>query len=307
MKILHIINPYATDNFEEQEISLQSLITARDFSNEKVNVNFLAVSHIQEDIILPDEFVNRSSIDRYVTKIGSFKYSRPLPLLKDILDPIKNFNEADYIIYTNMDIGVMPHFYNSISDIISNNVDAFIINRRRIDANLRSKEDLSQIYAETGKIHNGYDCFVFRRELYEKFQLGNVCVGIPHVGNTLAFNLMSFATHFKLYTSKQLTFHLGFDIVKNWGDTDYLEHNEKEYFKIIRKLKPHLKLKNMPGSGYSLLKRHFKWLMNPTIHYPTFAQVDFGQWKEERYVQNSNNPKLRGYYEWLQKKIRLDN
>jgi hypothetical protein len=123
------------------------------------------------------------------------------------------------------------------------------------------------------------------------------------VGNTLFFNLMCFANNFRLFTNKHLTFHVGLELVKTWGEASFLLHNKTEYLKVIAALKNKLELKNVPGAGLPFFKRHFKWLMNPTIHYPTVASIDFKD-KGSRYKQTEKKPK--GYYEWLQQKIKLD-
>jgi hypothetical protein len=40
--------------------------------------------------------------------------SRKLPLIKDILEKIKEIEKPDFVIFTNMDIAVMPFFYDAI-------------------------------------------------------------------------------------------------------------------------------------------------------------------------------------------------
>ena len=131
-----------------------------------------------------------------------------------------------------------------------------------------------------------------------------MCIGIPYVDSILLFNLMAYANKFKLFTGKHLTFHIGYELVKKWGAKGQIAYNKKEYLKALEHIKKDISIKNIPGSGLSFFSRHLKWIMNPTIHYPTVAKIDFKQRNNEKYKQVDNN--LRSYYEWLQKKVNLD-
>jgi hypothetical protein len=307
LKIVHIINPFkGSENHQNiQNITFESIRKAKDYAVD-IDVEIYS-TQFQEDIDVVPDFINKKiELTKSVIDYNSKLKVRKLPLIKDVLDGVISNCDADYIVYTNIDIGVMPQFYAAINDIIKEGVDAFIINRRRISEKYNSVNQLEQIYSETGEMHNGYDCFVFKRTLYSQFILGNVCLGIPHVGNTLAFNLMCFANKFRLYTHKHLTFHIGYDLVKNWGGKEYLAHNKKEYLKVLKNLNSKIKLINIPGSSFPFIKRHFKWFMNPTLHYPTLLKIDLRLWNTERYHFNETNDKQKGYYEWLQKKIKLD-
>ncbi|MGB3591795.1 MAG: hypothetical protein WBA16_08960 [Nonlabens sp.] len=306
MRILHLINPYEGGNKNEQEIVLQSLVHACSQSCPSIEVTIAAIVHKEDSPKMPDAIQNLHYLERFVDQVANLSIPSTKPLLRDIFNFLNSYN-ADYIVYTNMDIGVMPFFYDSIKSIIEKGMDAFIINRRRVAPQAISNPSLHNYYSDLGAMHNGYDCFVFKKEIAKMLDLGDVCVGVPHVGNSLAFNLMCHAKSFKLYTSLHLTFHIGYELVRDWGDADIRNHNKSEYLKIIRRQRSKLKLANMPGSGLAFFKRHFKWLMNPTIHYPTFALTDFKQWSEQRYEQNKKAIQSFNYFEWLQEKVRLDN
>jgi hypothetical protein len=309
MKISHVINPYATSKKEEaiQNITFESMRRAKAYAKAELTIDLFAISSEKDMQLTVDEFQQLPPLTQSVTAISTFKNKRDLPLLKDILDAAVLNSDADYVVYTNADIGLMPQFYVAVKEIIEQGVDAFIVNRRRVSNRYDSIHQLQQIYSEVGKLHNGYDCFVFKKSLYTQFHLGNICLGIPHIGNTLALNLMCFAQQFRLFTEKHLTFHIGYELVKNWGDKDYLTHNKKEYLKIVKELMPQLHLHNIPGSSLPFFNRHFKWLMNPNLHYPTLCRLDFTQWNAKRYPENDANKRLKGYYEWLQKRVQLDN
>jgi len=302
LKLLHIVNPFNADDehLKIQEITLQSIYNAKS-NSENVNVVNSAIVFNEDKNTVPPYFDNTKALTRSVLDVNSGLKNRSLPILADILTAGAEAIQADYIIYTNIDIGVQPNFYQSIVEFIAEGYDAFAINRRRVSEKYTNVDQLNQIYAESGEMHIGYDCFVFKANLLPQFKLHNVCIGIPFVDSALLFNLIAFSDNFKLFTNKHLTFHIGYDLVKNWGAKSFVNHNKKEYQKVLKEIKGDIKLKNVPGSGYSFFKRHYKWLMNPTIPYPLVASVDFRG--GERYQQEK---KLKGYYERLQPKISLD-
>lgn len=119
-----------------------------------------------------------------------FKIKRKLPLLKDVLDRLFNASDADYLIYTNVDIALLPHFYLTVDRIIKSSIDSFVINRRTINLQNTGIGDIPLMYAEMGESHIGHDCFIFKRDIYPQFELGNVCVGIRLVGRVLLWNLV---------------------------------------------------------------------------------------------------------------------
>jgi hypothetical protein len=305
LKIAHIINPFigSEEHKNIQNITFESLRRAQADAN-NCEVEIVAVYYKEDEACLPDFITKRAVLEKSVLDYNSNLKERKLPTLKDILEQGAKAVQADYLVYSNIDIGVQPNFYQSIPEFVNQGYDAFVINRRRISAKYTSVDQLNQIYAEAGEIHNGYDCFVFKQSLMSQFNLGNVCVGIPHVGNSLFFNLMCFADNLKLFTDKNLTFHIGFELIRNWGSAPFINHNKTEYNQVIKTLKPQLKMSNLPGSGLSFCKRHVKWIMNPTIPYPVVMGLDFKASKDDRYQQSGK--KLKGYYEWLQKKIKLD-
>ncbi|MFT6923817.1 MAG: hypothetical protein ACJA1C_002837 [Crocinitomicaceae bacterium] len=308
-KIAHIISPFIAPKGSEmstvQPITFESMRRAKLYAVDQVDVELFSSQFPEDRSIVPEYFTATPDLQRSVLDVGELEGTRKLPLLKDILDALHSHSDADYFVFTNSDIGLMPQFYVAINDMINEGDDGFIINRRRISDKYNSIEQLDQMYSEVGEMHNGYDCFVFKRELYKKFNLGEVCVGIPHIGNTLAHNLFCWCNDFKLYTNKHLTFHIGMELVKKWGDDTYLKHNYNSFRAVLKTLVPDLKIANIPGAGHVFMKRHFKWLMNPTLHYPTLMRLDFKQWRSPRKKIPKKNTDRR-YYEWLQRKVKLE-
>ncbi len=68
---------------------------------------------------------------------GRFAVPRKLPLIKDILGRLYDASDAEYFIYTNVNIGLMPNFYVAVNAIIESGYDAFVINRRTISLRCR--------------------------------------------------------------------------------------------------------------------------------------------------------------------------
>jgi len=68
-------------------------------------------------------------------------------LIQDILNRLYDESNADYFIYTNVDIAVMAHFYVSVSKIIELGYDAFVINRRTIPKCYKNVEDIPLMFS----------------------------------------------------------------------------------------------------------------------------------------------------------------
>ncbi len=303
IKITHIINPFSgsKEHLALQNLTFQSIEKAKNYVK-NVEVEIAAVYFKEDESVVPPFIGSRTVVDKSVLDYNKTLQNRKLPTINDILVEASKNSSSDYLIYSNMDIGLHENFYEMVNQFIAKGNDAFAINRRRVSEKYNDSSDLSAIYAEVGEMHTGYDCFVFKRELLAQFKLGNTCIGIPFIDSVILFNLIAFANNFKLYTNKHLTFHVGFDLIKNWGGKDFVKHNKSEYLKTLKLLNGHLKLKNLPGSGLSFVKRHFKWLMNPTIHYPTVFKLDMKG--GERYAQTKKP--VYGYLEKLQQWIKLD-
>jgi hypothetical protein len=198
----------------------------------------------------------------------------------------------------------MPQFYKAIESYTKNGQDALVINRRRVKSSLNKVEDLEIIYSELGRTHIGYDMFVFKKELIQKFVLNNTCLGIPFVGNDLFYNIFCFAQNPVLLADQHLTFHIGLELTRNWGSNELQKHNYEEFRKTTKALEPHIDITKFPGAHLGFFKRHFKWLMNPTLSYTELAKADLQQLgKPRKKTLYDPNYKRQSYYEWLIKYI----
>ena len=52
---------------------------------------------------------------------------------------------------------------------------------------------VAEMYKEKGNDHPGYDCFVFKKEISQKFIFKNICLGIPRFERTFVLNLIAFS------------------------------------------------------------------------------------------------------------------
>jgi len=276
--IAHIINPYQSDDASESHkhaITFRSIEQAsRQINPEEIHLDLLTAQHSSDHAVIPDDYHKTKDFHRSVTDRHSFTKPKQLPLLKDILDRLYESSNAEYLIYTNMDIILQPHFYDKVAQLIAKGHDAFIINRRRIEDKDYSEDDLPQILQQKGKSHPGFDCFVFHRSLYPYFQLGDVCVGIPFAGVTLAHNLFCFARYFGLYDDLHLTTHLGMEVLPK-RDKEYYWHNRREFQKIVQQLWHRFNIERFPYADLPLIERYYKWVRNPSLFTLMNMKLDF--------------------------------
>lgn len=232
LSIDHIVVPArctkASDLYVAQPITFETMRRAQKAAAETVSVRLLATCLRGEEDLLPEGFIAAPSLPRSVLDIGRFRVQRKLPLLKDILDTLYANSTADFLLYTNVDIALMPDFYTEVHRLIQKGHDAIVINRRTIGDRHTSIDDLPLLYADEGVPHPGFDCFVFRRELYSHFLIGDVCLGSGHVDTPLMCSMIATAHSFTLIHDAHLTFHLG-DRRSwwNWRYRDYLRHNDR--------------------------------------------------------------------------------
>jgi hypothetical protein len=239
LKIAHVVNPVQVDSRSDlcvaQPITFETLRIAKDLAHGIVDVSLVAVAYPEDQDFIPDLFLKTPALDRSVLDIRSFQKRRKLPLIKDICDRLyEAVPDADYLIYTNVDIALMPHFYLTVARLIEQGWNGIVINRRNISKTHTQIADLPLMYSEIGKAQGGHDCFIFRRSVYPKYDLGTACIGAAKVGKVMLLNLIYHATRFVEHNDFHLTFHLGNDRVWKSPDLDdYFEHNETELIRIF--------------------------------------------------------------------------
>ena len=241
MKFAHIVNPVkvpeSSDLYVAQPVTFRSMLSAKRFLKGRIDVELQAAFFSEDSDLVPDYFVRLPELERSVLDIGKFSKQRKLPLLKDILDRSVDNTDADYIIYTNVDIGLQPFFYKQVEQYLKQ-YDALVINRRTIAKCHDSSKPLSYFYLQRGKEHPGFDCFIFKRKDYKQYQLSDACIGANWIGRILICNLLCFAKNPFIEKNAFLTFHLGDD--RSWKtieNIDYDEHNERQLVDLMKHLK----------------------------------------------------------------------
>jgi hypothetical protein len=278
MRFVHIINPYDPGSSEKSqrilEFTFNSLKNAVRQSDENVSVKLVTSQFASDRPFIPEGFTITSDLTRSLSDVAGFPVKKRLPLMSDVLDKLQQFPDADFYIYSNMDIAPVPGFYNSVAEILkARRSDALIINRRRVSENLWNEKP-EIIFAEPGLPHPGYDCFVFSREILAKLEFGNATPGVPGIGFLFAHNLFLAAASCVVLADVRLTYHVGLEVVKEWADKNVVEFQRNEILKFLRKHKNEFRIQNFPGYNLPFFTRHFRWLMNPLFLYPMMLRLD---------------------------------
>ncbi len=296
VSIAHIVNPVKvspqSDLYVAQPITFESMKVAKNRSKFSNQIQFYAINFPEDDEVVPEFFVKLPHLSRSVLDVKEFEKKRKLPLIADILHAIYKQSDAEYIIYTNVDIALQPQFYDFVFEKIEEGYDAFMINRRRIPYKDYRIEDLPDIYSIRGKSHPGFDCFVFQRNLIPKFVLDKICLGVPFIEAALAHNLFAFSQNFKLFDKEFLTFHIGMEVMKK-HIPEYYWHNRNTFFKKIKpKLWHFWHTSNFPHGKTFFLYRYWRWGTTPSLFvYMNFKieMRDFFKKISERHFGNAKH------------------
>ncbi|MBS1617016.1 MAG: hypothetical protein JST76_00750 [Bacteroidetes bacterium] len=266
IRIAHIINPVkapaATELAIVQPITFESMRTARDFAA-GVDVALFSTSYPEDQEIIPGYLLPTADLERSVRDVAGLERKKKLPFIKDILQRLYDSSNAEWLIYTNADIGLMPYFYTAVAQMIQQGHDAILITRRRISGRYDSVAQLPEIYAEIGGSHPGYDCFVFHRDLLPRFVLDGICIGVPFIEVSMLHNIVATATSLRHVDDMHLTFHIGMEVMPP-VDAELYRYNRSIYEQQIRpQLSRHLDSGRFPYAGLSLWQRIMKYILNP--------------------------------------------
>jgi len=242
IRIAHIINPVivreSSDLYVAQPVTFKTMLMAKSFSKGYLQVDLYSAQFPEDRSLIPQGFISTPDLNRSILDLKIFERNRKLPFINDILDRLYNASIADYFIYTNVDISLVPYFYNAVGQIIEKGYDAFVINRRTVPKQKFLSDNLSYLFACIGEKHPGFDCFIFKREYCLEFELGDACIGAGKFGKILTANLIKASKRFKIFKDLHLTFHLGDD--QNWraqGNSGYDIHNQVILERLLKKYK----------------------------------------------------------------------
>ncbi len=242
-KLSHIINSCVVNETSDlviaQPITFETMRLAKKFAVGTVNVDLCVIKSREENSCIPCGFRKLPDLQRSVLDISNFNMQKKFPLIKDMLDTLYENSDADYFIYTNVDIALQAGFYLYVNKLINDGFDAIVINRRTITKEFSEIQDIPKMYMEVGDIHPGYDCFVFRRNVYPNYRLGDACIGIGHIGQILISNLICKASRFTLVKQAHTTFHIGDDRAGKIPEfQDMRDHNLSELKSVLAHFQP---------------------------------------------------------------------
>ncbi len=288
MKFAHVINPVNAPAGSElaviQPITFEAIRKAHQFCEGNPEVELYTVCYSEDHAIIPPYFKKLPDLKRSVLDVAKFFTARKYPLMKDVFNALYEGTDADYLIFTNMDITLMPHFYTAVADILKEGYDALLVNRRGISGKYTKVEELPLMYAEFGKPHPGFDCFIFKRELLGKLILEDICVGVSFSEVALVHNFIAFAQNLKLVDDLHLTFHIGSEVMPPLNP-EYYGHNRREYeTKIYPRIKPLLDIRKFPYASLPLYKRLIKWGLNPSFRTQKVVEMEGKNfWRRMKY------------------------
>jgi len=241
-KLAHIVNPVivkpTSDLHVAQPVTFETMKTAREFARGTVDVAMYSAQFPEDHGIVPPGIEITPDLERSILDFGTFPRPWKLPVMGDILERLHAAApDAEYLVYTNVDIALMPNFYVSVNRIIDEGYDAFVVNRRTITEKYKHIKEIPLMYAEAGEMHEGHDLFVFRRDVFPKYKMGRVCLGVPWVGRVLIWNLICNARRFQEFRHLHLTFHIGNDAIGlRPENVAFQNHNKAEARKVMEAL-----------------------------------------------------------------------
>tara|TARA_Y200000002_G_C22556875_1_gene610737 strand:- start:199 stop:990 length:792 start_codon:yes stop_codon:yes gene_type:complete len=228
IKIAHLINPFNCKKnnpsylYYAQPITFKSMHEAQlEGHKYNIDVKLYSVNFPEDDAIIPSYFIKLPYLKKStLTEFPEISSKRKLPIIQEMFNSILKNSDADFLIFSNSDIGLQKEFYREIYDlIIKDNLKSFIINRRdglpKFKNGFRLNENnLFEIYKEKGFKHPGKDCFIVSRKILQDINMNKMFTGYPPWGNTFYYCLKKKNKECKLYRNKYLTFHIGRD--KPW-------------------------------------------------------------------------------------------
>jgi hypothetical protein len=268
LRIAHLVNVFVPPPGSEFEwvlpITLSTMRLARVATVTPVQVELLTAQFASDRSTVPPDFQPTPDLTRSVRDVWADPSLPPFPLMGDLLERLYHATDAEWLIYSNSDIALQPRFYDAVAGFIRAGHDAFVINRRRIPGHYRDVAQLKAMYAEKGKPHPGFDCFVIHRDLVPRFVLGKVCVGIPFVEILMGQNMFCHARNFKLFDREHLTFHIGEEVFKKRNPFLW-QRNREEFWKAVEELWPVLDSRKFPWGRQWFPVRLVKWGLHPCI------------------------------------------
>jgi hypothetical protein len=225
----HVVNWFEGDAeaMAVQAATARTMQRSRLFARDSLDARLIACTFEDELSAAPAEFQHSPPLTRSILDVHSFRVPRRLAILSDVLQSgALVAPQAGYLVFTNADICLMPHFYTSVQGMLARGIDSIIINRRTVGALSAYGQDSDIAMIETGGRHPGLDCFVFPVRWVTEFVCSDACIGAGWVMRSLLYNLVARAQRMLIMRDAHLTYHFGDDRI--WSDLrqqDYLDFN----------------------------------------------------------------------------------
>ena len=236
----HIVNPVAagesSDLFVAQPVTFETMRQARAAAGPGLEISFFSAQYAEDRDVVPAEFVLTPDLERSARDLVPGDAVRNLPLCADICDRLYEASDADYLVYTNVDIALKPDFYTAVAGLIGQGFDALAFTRRNISGRFTSVAEIREMYVAEGKSQRGPDCFVFQRELYPQFDFADVFTGEPGVGRVILANLLRYGQRPGFFTDGALTFHIGNEGGWRLGENPSRRANLERSLTVVEKL-----------------------------------------------------------------------
>ena len=247
-RIAHLVNPVrmpkTSDLYIAQPMAFRAMADARDVTKH-ADVTLVGRRFPEDEGYLNSCFDMNLTLDRSAQDLGTIPGARKLPILSEVFSLKDLPEDITHIVYTNSDIGVQRHFYDFVAERIGEGYDALVINRRTLPKKFSRSSELGDIYADMGKDHPGFDCFVVSREVLEQCDFADTLVGVHLIGRVIYWNIIARAQNIGYFPARQLTFHIGDDVPsKGRSSLPYIKHNMKQGSRVVSGLRDN------PGQFY---------------------------------------------------------
>jgi len=191
-----------------------------------------------EPEMVPAGFRASDPLTRTILDLRGFNVPRHLPLLFDIIERGAHSAYSEgFLVFTNADICLMPHFYHSVRHVLARGVDCLVINRRVVGQLSTYGSERHIATSEVGTRHAGFDCFVFPVAWVKRFIYTDACVGAGAVMRSLLYNLVAQAKRMLIMRAAHLTYHFGDDGA--WAESklmDYVAFNRDQARSVLSRL-----------------------------------------------------------------------
>lgn len=229
MKIDLITNTFG--KYHRQDIAVESWRRLKQIYPNNISLNNFQFEDEKDSFMDHYEGVDTSFRLKTSSKDLVKNGTKKLPLISEIL--FSGFKyDADYVVYTNSDVIIMPHL---IEYIINEKPDCMAISRLDIEHIDTFDNILNQDIRPIRYEIAGGDVFVLKREWfnkYKKYLWSNFLMGMPYFDNALMGLMVIFGEKFKLGNSyPPYAFHIHHGTASVDTPCPERDHNQKIFEK----------------------------------------------------------------------------